>query len=158
MKGLMDVQTHETCAYNMITSEGRLEEILPEEVIRRFVAFRKRHLIRRFKRLALIEKDKIERNSELIRFIKEGWNKKVIDIKSKADLEGKLKKADFRYFEWLASMPIYRLTLEEVRKCKELIEESKKMMAKYDGLVKSDAKLTDFMVEELEDLKKRWDV
>ncbi len=158
MKGLMDVVTNETCAYNMITSEGKLEEIFPEDVIRRFVVFRKKHLIRRFKRLSLIEKDKIDKNTELIRFIKEGWNKKVIDIKSKADLEGKLKKSDFKYYEWLAAMPIYRLTLEEVKKCKDLIEQSKKQMAIYNMLVKSDTKLTDFMAEELEELKKKWDV
>lgn len=157
MKGLLDVFTNETCAYNMITSEGKLEEIMPEDVIRRFTVFRKKHLIKRFKRLALIESEKIERNTELIRFIKEGWNQKVIKIKSKSELEKMLKKEDFKYYEWLSSMPIYRLTLEEVNKCVELIAASKKQLAIYNQLVKSDDKLTDFMVDELKELKIKWD-
>jgi DNA gyrase subunit A len=141
----------------MITTDGRLAELMPEEVIRRFVAFRRRHLVKRFKRLGLIEKDKVDRNNELIRFIKEGWNKKVIDIKGKAELEKKLTAAKFRYAEWLSSMPIYRLTLEEVRKCKDLIAESKKQMAVYGQLVKSETKLTEFMADELDGLKAKWD-
>jgi DNA gyrase subunit A len=157
LPGLMDVRTNETCAYNMITTDGRLAELMPEEVIRRFVAFRRRHLVKRFKRLGLIEKDKVDRNNELIRFIKEGWNKKVIDIKGKAELEKKLTAAKFRYAEWLSSMPIYRLTLEEVRKCKDLIAESKKQMAVYGQLVKSETKLTEFMADELDGLKAKWD-
>jgi DNA gyrase subunit A len=157
MPGLMDVLTNETCAYNMITTDGRLEELMPEEVVRRFVAFRKKHLIRRFKRLGLIEKDKIDRNTELIRFIREGWNRKVVDIKGKAELEKKLEKAKFRYAEWLSGMPIYRLTLEEVRKCKDLVAESRRQMALFNRLVKSDGKLTEFMTGELTDLKKKWD-
>ncbi len=157
MPGLMDVVNNETCAYNMITSEGKLEEILPEDVIRHFTDFRRKHLVRRFKRLSLIEKEKIDRNTELIRFLKEGWNQKVVRIRSKSELEKTLKKNDFVYYEWLASLPIYRLTLDEVDKCLALIAESKSAMAAFNLLVKSEDKLTEFMTDELRDLKKKWD-
>ncbi|MEK6795856.1 MAG: DNA gyrase subunit A [Spirochaetota bacterium] len=157
MPGLMDVVTNDVCAYNMITAAGKLEEICPEDVIRHFAAHRMAHLRKRFKRLALIEEEKIERNSELIRFIKEGWNKKVVGIKSKSALEGDLKKAKFVYNEWLASLPIYRLTEDEVDKCKKLIADSKAALTNYNGLLKSETKLIGFIVGELTDLKKKWD-
>ena len=104
-----------------------------------------------------MEKEKIERNSELIRFIKERWNEKVIEIKSKKDFEEKLQKAKFVYFEWLSSIPVYRMTLEEVRKCEEAIVEAKTKFTEYTNLYKEDKKLTEFMNGELEELKKKWD-
>ena len=74
----------------MVKPDG-LQRGLVGEIISRFCEFRKKHLVNRFKRLAKIEMEKIERNSELIRFIKEGWNTKVTKIKNKADFEKKLK-------------------------------------------------------------------
>ncbi|TGM97763.1 DNA gyrase subunit A [Leptospira dzoumogneensis] len=147
----------QTLANNVITYDGRLKNFGPEEIIKRFCDFRKTHLIRRFKRLAGLEQEKIERNSELIRFIKEKWNEKVIGIKSKKDFEDKLQKAKFVYYEWLASIPIYRMTLEEVRKCEEAIVEAKTALSRYQGLVKEDKKLTEFMIGELSELKDKWD-
>lgn len=157
LTGLMDVRTNEVCAFNMICVDGRLREIPPEEVVRRFTDFRRRHLVKRFKRLGLIEKEKVDRHTELIRFIEEGWNRKVVEVKSKADLERRLQAAKFRYAEWLASLPIYRLTVEEVRKCRDLIAEAQRRMAHYAELVRSEDALTRFMTEELEALKARWD-
>jgi DNA gyrase subunit A len=157
IKELFSKENNETLAYNIITHEGKLRNFQPEEIIKRFCDFRKTHLIRRFKRLAGLEKEKIERNSELIRFIKERWNEKVIEIKSKKDFEEKLQKAKFVYFEWLSSIPVYRMTLEEVRKCEEAIVEAKTKFTEYTNLYKEDKKLTEFMNGELEELKKKWD-
>lgn len=81
----------------------------------------------------------------------------MIGIKSKKDFEDKLQKAKFKYYEWLASIPIYRMTLEEVRKCEEAIVEAKTALSRYQGLVKEDKKLTEFMVGELAELKDKWD-
>ncbi|TGK61727.1 DNA gyrase subunit A [Leptospira wolffii] len=147
----------QTLANNVITYDGRLKNFGPEEIIKRFCDFRKTHLIRRFKRLAGLEEEKIARNSELIRFIKEKWNEKVIGIKSKKDFEDRLQKAKFNYYEWLASIPVYRMTIEEVRKCEEAIVEAKSALSRYQGLVKEDKKLTEFMIGELTELKDKWD-
>ncbi|TGK21018.1 DNA gyrase subunit A [Leptospira fluminis] len=147
----------QTLANNVITYDGRLKNFGPEEIIKRFCDFRKTHLIRRFKRLAGLEEEKIERNSELIRFIKEKWNEKVVGIKSKKDFEDRLQKAKFTYFEWLASIPVYRMTIDEVRKCEEAIVEAKTALSRYQSLVKEDKKLTEFMIGELTELKDKWD-
>jgi DNA gyrase subunit A len=150
--------THtETTAYNMITTDGRLQHLFPEEIIRRFTVFRKKHLIRRFKRLAAAEKETMEKHKELIRFIENGWNQKVLSVKSKADLEKKLKAANFHFFEWLSSIPIYRLTLEEVKKCQDTIAAAKKQHQYYNTLVKTDTKLVSFMIDELTEIKNKWD-
>lgn len=113
---LFNKEDVQTLAMNVITYDGKLKNFKPEEIIKRFCDFRKTHLIRRFKRLSGLEEEKIERNSELIRFIKEKWNEKVIGIKSKKDFEEKLKTSKFKYFEWLSTIPVYRMTIEEVKK------------------------------------------
>ncbi|AXR60177.1 DNA gyrase subunit A [Leptospira mayottensis] len=154
---LFNKEDVQTLAMNVITYDGKLKNFKPEEIIKRFCDFRKTHLIRRFKRLSGLEEEKIERNSELIRFIKEKWNEKVIGIKSKKDFEDKLKTSKFKYFEWLSAIPVYRMTIEEVKKCEEAIVEAKTTLARYQGLVKEDKKLTEFMVTELEELQNKWD-
>ncbi len=157
IKALFSRENNETLAYNVITHDGRLRNFPPEEIIARFCEFRKTHLIRRFKRLAGLEKEKIDRNSELIRFIQERWNEKVTGIKSQKEFEEKLQKAKFVYYEWLTTIPIYRMTLEEVKKCEEAIVEAKAKFEEYTNLYKEDKKLTAFMIAELEELKKKWD-
>jgi len=157
IKELFSKENNETLAYNVITHEGKLRNFQPDEIIKRFCDFRKKHLIRRFKRLAGLEREKIERNSELIRFIKERWNEKVTEIKSKKEFEEKLQKAKFIYFEWLSTIPVYRMTLDEVRKCEEAIVEAKTKYTEYTTLTKDDKKLTEFMSVELEELKTKWD-
>ncbi|EMK03231.1 DNA gyrase/topoisomerase IV, A subunit [Leptospira kirschneri str. MMD1493] len=154
---LFNKEDVQTLAMNVITYDGKLKNFKPEEIIKRFCNFRKTHLIRRFKRLSGLEEEKIERNSELIRFIKEKWNEKVIGIKSKKDFEEKLKTSKFKYFEWLSTIPVYRMTIEEVKKCEEAIVEAKTTLARYQGLVKEDKKLTEFMITELEELQNKWD-
>ncbi|HNK94339.1 MAG TPA: DNA gyrase subunit A, partial [Leptospiraceae bacterium] len=96
-------------------------------------------------------------NSELIRFINEKWNQKVTNIKSKQEFENQLKSAKFKYFEWLASIPVYRMTLEEVKKCQEAIAEAKTKFAEFTALSKQDNKLTAFMIDELTELRNKWD-
>jgi DNA gyrase subunit A len=157
LKEVISKENTETLTYNVITYEGKLRNFSPEEIIKRFCEFRKKHLIRRFTRLAGLEKEKIDRNSELIRFIKEKWNEKVVGIKSKKDFEDKLKASKFNYFEWLSSIPVYRMTQEEVRKCEEAIVEARSKFQEYTSLTKDDKKLTSFMILELEEIKTKWD-
>jgi DNA gyrase subunit A len=76
IKEVLSKEHSEVLTYNVITHEGRLRNVTPDEIIKRFCEFRKTHLIRRFKRLAGLEQEKIDRNSELIRFIKEKWNQR----------------------------------------------------------------------------------
>jgi len=150
-------QNNEILVYNVITTDGRLEFHRPESVVKRFCLFRKKHLIRRFKRLAELEKEKISRNSELIRFIQEKWNQKVTAIKSKADLENQLGKAKFVHTEWLSGLPVYRMTQEEVRKCEEAIVEAKAALKRFQTLAAKDEALTDFMIAEVEELVAKYD-
>jgi DNA gyrase subunit A len=151
-------ENHEAVVNNVINYEGRLEEYPAGVLIKRFCDYRKIHLVKRFKRLAILEKEKIDRNSELIRFIEEKWNLKVLSVRNKAELEKKLAEAKFKYTDWLASLPVYRLTLDEVGKCKDAIAEAKTALARFQALVKEDAKLVSFMIDEIEELRKKWDV
>jgi len=157
IREIISRENSETVTINVITHDGKLKNFGPEELVKRFCDFRKGHLIKRFKRLAALETDKIDKNTELIRFINEKWNEKVTNIKSKTEFESKLEKAKFRYVDWLINIPVYRMTQDEVDKCNEAIVEAKKMLNEYTGLFKEDKKLTAFMVKELEDLVAKWD-
>ena len=160
LKGLRDFfdkVNNETLTVNVITHQGKLVGSDSPAIIKRFISYRKAHLISRFKRLAKLEKEKIDKNSELIRFIKEGWNNKVTAIKNKADFEKKLKAATFKYYEWLSSIPVYRLTTEEVKKCREAIAQAKEALRGFKELVREDKKLTQFMIAEITELKNKWD-
>lgn len=148
---------NETLVYNVITTDGSLENHGPQEIIKRFCSFRKQHLIRRFKRLAAEEKERINRYSELIRFIQEKWNQKVVNIRSKSALEEQLKKAKFIFYEWLSGMPVYRMTKDEVKKSEETIVQATERLKRYQQLIKEDRALTGFMVDELQELTAKWD-
>ena len=129
IKALFNKENLDTLSFNVITHEGRLKNHKQEEIIKRFCDFRKTHLIRRFKRLAGLEQE----------------------------FENQLKNAKFKYFEWLASIPVYRMTLEEAKKCQDAINEAKIKFAEFTALSKQDAKLTAFMIDELTELKNKWD-
>ena len=148
---------NESLVYNVITTEGRLERQTPESIIRRFCKYRKQHLIKRFKRLSILEREKIDKNTELIRFIKEKWNHKVTSIKSKSSFEDQLKKSNFKYYEWLAGLPVYRMTMDEVNKCEEAIVEAKNQFKYFQKLIKEDRSLTQFMIDEIKELREKWD-
>ena len=45
------------------------------------------------------------------------------------------------------TLPVYRMTLEEARKCQEAINEAKTKFAEYTALYKQDPKLTTFMTK-----------
>ena len=49
------------------------------------------------------------------------------------------------------------MTLDEVRKCEEAIVEAKTRFDEYTALYKKDDKLVAFMVNELGELKNKWD-
>jgi len=157
IKELFSKENSESLSFHVITHDGYLKHIEPELIIKRFVDFRKKHLIKRFSRLAALEQEKIDRNSELIRFIKEKWNEKVTTIKSKSDFEDKLKKSKFHFYEWLAGIPVYRMTQEEVKKCEEAIVEAKSRFKQYKTLVSVDKELVTFMTDELKELRAKWD-
>ena len=49
------------------------------------------------------------------------------------------------------------MTLEEAKKCQDAINEAKIKFAEFTALSKQDAKLTAFMIDELTELKNKWD-
>ena len=149
MKKIFNKSTRESIEQNVISSSGVLGKKSDLQIIEEFIKTRVAHLRTRFKRLAEIEKQRIQRESELIRFIKEGWNKQVTKISSKTVLEKKLNDADFRFTQWLSALPIYRLTSKEVEKSEKQIATSKKEFAHYRKLHREGTSLRDFMRSEV---------
>lgn len=156
LKNLFDKVNMEVIDQNVISAEGRLENFSNEEIIKHFCDYREKFLIKRFLRLAEIEKQKIARYSELIRFIGEKWNEKVLKVKSKKDFEKQLKENDYIFYEWLSSIPVYRMTIEEVKKSKESIKAAKEKLSYYNTLAKVRKELVKFMIDEINELKNKW--
>ncbi len=157
IKAIFSKTNQEVIEQNVITYNGGLRKCSDSDIIRDFFSYRKKHLKARFKRLAQGEKEKWDKLRELIRFIKEKWSEKATAIESKSVLENSLKEANFKHYEWLAQIPLYRLTIKEVAKSKESIEAAKKNYLSYRELVKSDSTLTNFIISEMRELKK-WDL
>lgn len=131
LQNLFKKQNAEVEMLNTIDHTGKLRGMTASEVIALFCDYRRKHLLRRFIRLAKLEEEKIAKQTELIRFIKEKWNITVLKIKNRSNFISDLKAAGFVFYEWLVDIPVYRLTLEEVQKCQNVIVESKKMLTYY---------------------------
>ena len=147
----------EVIIQNVITSKGKLIEQSNEDIIFEFVGCRRTHLKKRFQRLAKLEKQKIDKHNELIRFIQEKWYQKVTQFQNKKELETILQHARFIHYEWLSELALYRMTLEEVSKCKTLITEAKKQYKHYKSLYSNQALLDAFMIKEITSLIHKWD-
>lgn len=156
IKQLFDKTNMEVIDQNVISAEGRLKNYSNQEIIANFCDYRKQFLVKRFLRLAEIEKEKISRYNELIRFINEKWNEKVLKLKNKKDFEEQLKKNQYKFYEWLTTIPVYRMTVEEIKKSKENIKSAKEKLASYEDLATKEKSLIKFMVTEIEGLKEKY--
>lgn len=153
---LFDKRNRESFEQYVINANGKLEHLTDREIIANFLDLRKIHLKRRFTRLAKLEKETIAREKELIRFIKEKWNERLVKIGSKALLEDQLKKEKFIFYQWLSSLPLYRLTENEVKKSNEAIKNSEASFKRYKKLIEDGATMKKFIREECSDLLEKF--
>jgi DNA gyrase subunit A len=110
---------------------------------------------RRYELLIKDYEDRLTKNNEIIRFIKE----KHYDIAEKKanrkDYIDYLSKQKFFYAEYLADMAIYRMTKEEVEKRQLLIKEETTALADFRKVLKSPDLLKKKLIEELQDVGKK---
>ncbi|BBM89735.1 hypothetical protein COTS27_01442 [Spirochaetota bacterium] len=156
LTSLFTKETRDIIDQNVITSSGHLKNRTDGEIIEEFLAVRKMHLKRRFARLQRLAEEKCAKENELIRFITEKWNEKVILTSSRQALKTALEKAKFVYMDWLVSLPIYRLTKQEVNRSKEAIIEAKKQVLYYKRLKENKRSLDQFIETEINALLKKW--
>jgi DNA gyrase subunit A len=133
--------------YTLITEKGvkvfhTVEEIL--EVTKR-----------RYELLIKDYEDRLTKNNEIIRFIKEKHYAIAEKKANRKDYIDYLTKQKFTYAEYLADMAIYRMTKEEVEKRQLLIKEETSALADFRKILKSPELLKKKLIEELEDVGKK---
>lgn len=135
--------------YTLISERGVKVLDRPEEIIEIFTTQRLSVVKRRYELLILDAKERLSKNNEIIRFIKE---KHYAQAEKKANRKAYveyLNKNKFHYSEYLADMAIYRMTKEEVQKRALMIKDDKAKIKEWEKIVASPARIKKELIKEL---------
>lgn len=141
--------------YTLISERGVKVLDGPEDIIEIFTAKRLEVVKRRYELLIQDAKERLNKNNEIIRFIKE---KHYAQAEKKANRKAfveYLGSKKFIFSDYLADMAIYRMTKEEVNKRQLLITEDKKKIKDYEKIVKSPALIKKELIKELNDVSEK---
>ena len=148
----MGVTTSLVPNYTLISERGVKVLDRPEEIIEIFTAQRLQVVKRRYELLIEDATERLAKNNEIIRFIKEKHYAQAEKKQNRKSFVEYLGKKKFHYSDYLADMAIYRMTKEEVEKRKLYITEDKKKIADYSKIVKSPSKIKKELIKELNEV------
>ncbi len=141
--------------YTLITEKGVKVFQTAEEILEVFTAQRLQVTKRRYELLIQDYEDRVTKNNEIIRFIKEKHYAIAEKKANRKDYIDYLTKEKFTYAEYLADMAIYRMTKEEVEKRLLLIKEETKALNEFKKILKSPALIKQKLIDELNDVSKK---
>ena len=141
--------------YTLITEKGVKVFHTAEEILEVFTIQRLAVTKRRYELLIEEYQERLDKNNEIIRFIKEKHYAIAEKKANRKDYIDYLVKQKFIYAEYLADMAIYRMTKEEVEKRLLLIKEDTKSLNEFKKILKSPQLIKDKLVEELNDVSKK---
>jgi len=146
---VMGVNTTQTPNYTLISERGVKIIQRPEEIIEIFTAQRLVVVKTRYELLCVDLKNKIRQNNEIIKFIKNKEYEKATKSKNRKTFVEHLTKSKYTYADYLADMPIYRMTKEEVAKRALMIKDDKSKLLKYDKIARSKTLIERALIDEL---------
>ncbi len=141
--------------YTLITEKGVKVFHTVEEILEVFTVQRVAVTKRRYELLIKDYEDRLTKNNEIIRFIKEKHYAIAEKKANRKDYIDYLSKEKFTYAEYLADMAIYRMTKEEVEKRLLLIKEETAALNDFRKVLKSPDLLKKKLIEELNDVSKK---
>ena len=141
--------------YTLITEKGVKVFHTVEEILEVFTVQRIAVTKRRYELLIKDYEDRLTKNNEIIRFIREKHYAIAEKKANRKDYIEYLSKQKFIYAEYLADMAIYRMTKEEVEKRLLLIKEETSALNEFKKILKSPAMLKKKLIEELEETGKK---
>jgi DNA gyrase subunit A len=141
--------------YTLITEKGVKVFNSAEEIIEVFTVQRLAVTKRRYELLIKDYEDRVTKNNEIIRFIKEKHYAIAEKKANRKDYIDYLTKQKFTYAEYLADMAIYRMTKEEVEKRLLLIKEETSALNEFKRVLKSPDLIKKKLIEELNDVTKK---
>jgi DNA gyrase subunit A len=141
--------------YTLINEKGVKVFNTVEEIIEIFTAQRLLVTKRRYELLIQDYEARLQKNNEIIRFIKEKHYAIAEKKANRKDYVDYLTKEKFTYAEYLADMAIYRMTKEEVEKRQLLIKDETKALAEFRRILKSPELIKQKLIDELKDVDEK---
>lgn len=141
--------------YTLISERGVRIFNAPEEIIEIFGAKRLEVVKRRYELMVEDLEKKIRQNNEIIRFIKDKEYEVATKSTNRKTYVEYLDKKKFTFADYLADMPIYRMTKEEVEKRQLMVKDDTKSMADYDKIAKSKNLVEKKLIEELREVDEK---
>lgn len=141
--------------FTLITEKGVKVFQTVEEILEVFTAQRLIITKRRYELLIKDYEERLTKNNEIIRFIKEKHYAIAEKKANRKDYIEYLSKEKFTYAEYLADMAIYRMTKEEVEKRLLLIKEETSALNEFRKILKSPEMIKKKLIAELEDVSKK---
>ncbi len=141
--------------YTLISERGVKILNRPEEIIELFTQQRLEVVQRRYDLLIEDYTERIKKNNEIIRFIKEkhyAQAEKKLNRKAFVDY---LISKKFTHSEYLVDMAIYRMTKEEVDKRLLLIKDESAQLKEFKSIAGSKAAVKKKLIEELQDVDEK---
>lgn len=138
--------------YTLISERGIKIFDAPEEIIEIFTAQRLAVVKRRYELLCKNLEESIRQNNEIITFIKNKEYEVATKQKDRKSFVDYLVKEKYHFSEYLADMPIYRMTKDEVAKRKLLVDEESIKLKEYSKISKSDVLVQKKLIEELNEI------
>ncbi len=151
----MSVSTTLVPNYTLISERGVRIFNNPEEIIEIFGAKRLEVVKRRYELLCEDFERKIRQNNEIIRFIKDKEYEVATKSANRKTFVEYLDKKKFTFAEYLADMPIYRMTKEEVEKRALMVKDDTSSLKEYDRIAKSKTMIEKKLIEELREVDDR---
>jgi DNA gyrase subunit A len=148
----MGTSTSVTPNYTLISERGVRIFDRPEEIISIFTEQRRDVVQKRYELLCKDYEAKIRQNNEIIKFIKQKEYEVATKSKNRKTFVEHLDKKKFTYSEYLADMPIYRMTKEEVAKRQLLVKEDSAKLKEFQKIAKSPALIQKKLIEELNEV------
>jgi DNA gyrase subunit A len=144
--------TSMTPNYTLISERGVKVLQNPEEIIALFCATRLKVVKKRYELLIDDATQRLLKNNEIIRFIKEKHYAQAEKKANRKDYVAYLEKEKFKFADYLADMAIYRMTKEEVQKRLNLITEDEGLIKTYQKVLSSQSNIQKELVKELQDV------
>lgn len=141
--------------YTLISERGVRIFAAPEEIIAIFGAKRLEVVKRRYELLVEDLEKKIRQNNEIIRFIKDKEYEVATKSTNRKSFVEYLDKKKFTFADYLADMPIYRMTKEEVEKRALMVKDDTASMKEFDRIAKSKSLVEKKLIEELREVDEK---
>ena len=141
--------------YTLISERGVRIFNRPEEIVEIFTYKRLEVVKRRYELLCKDYESKIRQSNEVIRFIKQKHYIQATKVKNRKSFVEYLDNKKFTFSDYLADMPIYRMTKDEVGKRVIMVKEDSKKLKEFQKIVKSKKLVEKKLIEELSDVNSK---